>query len=297
VPDSTITHPSFGSVVSHELGAKRPQLEIPAFVSIGGPSEGPGFLGMSHAPFVAESNGRIRNSMPAGGNSDRMKQRLAMLETIEADFISSKRGETPQAHKEVYTRAVNLMSSEQMRAFRIEDEKPEVRQSYGNSDFGRGLLMARRLVETGVPFIEVSLNGWDLHQNVFDQQRSRLLPMLDKGMSALIKDLVDRGLYDHTVLVWMGEFGRTPRINQNTGRDHWATSWSVVLGGGGLKTGQAIGETDADGVSIVGKSYLPGDVWATVAQALGIPTNTVFAPRGRQIKVVNGGTPIAELVG
>ncbi|MGE3314831.1 MAG: DUF1501 domain-containing protein, partial [Planctomycetaceae bacterium] len=116
------------------------------------------------------------------------------------------------------------------------------------------------------------------------------------GMSALVSDLKDRGLYDHTVVVCMGEFGRTPRINQNVGRDHWATSWSVVLGGGGLKTGQAIGATDPDGVQIVGKPYLPGDVWATVAQALGIPLSTVFTPRGRQIKVLNGGTPIAELV-
>ena len=297
VPDSTITHPTFGAVASHELGPKRAKLEIPAFVSIGGPSEGAGFLGMSHAPFVVDGDGRIRNATPAGGNADRMKQRLVMLDAIETDFIHSKRGEIPQAHKDVYARAVNLMSSAQMQAFRVDEEQPEVRTMYGNSDFGRGLLMARRLVETGVPFIEVSMNGWDLHQNVFDGQKNRLLPMLDQGMSALVNDLVDRGLYDHTVLVWMGEFGRTPRINQNTGRDHWATSWSVVLGGGGLKTGQAIGETDADGLSIVGKSYLPGDIWATVAQALGIPLDTVFKPRGRIMKVVNGGTPIAELVG
>lgn len=296
VPDSTIVHPTFGSVASHQLGSKRPQLEIPAFVSVGGASEGPGFLGMTHAPFVVDSNGRIRNASPGSDDSGRMQQRLAMLETIEAEFISSKRGDAPQAHKDVYARTVNLMSSKQMQAFRIDDEKPETKEAYGNHDFGRGLLMARRLVETGVPFVEVSLNGWDLHMDVFNTQRNRLLPMLDQGMSALVSDLKDRGMYEHTVVVWMGEFGRTPRINQNTGRDHWATSWSVVLGGGGLKTGQAIGATDADGVQVVGKPYLPGDVWATVAHALGIPLGTVFTPRGRQMKIVNGGLPIAELV-
>jgi uncharacterized protein (DUF1501 family) len=157
-------------------------------------------------------------------------------------------------------------------------------------------LLARRLVETGVPFVEVSLNGWDLHMDVFNQQKNRLLPTLDQGMSALVSDLKDRGMYEHTVVVCMGEFGRTPRINQNTGRDHWATSWSVVLGGGGLKTGQAIGATDSDGVQVVGKPYLPGDVWATVAKAMGIPLGTVYQPRGRQVKILNGGTPIAELV-
>jgi len=297
VPDSTITHPAFGAVASHQLGPKRPNLEIPAFVAIGGASEGPGFLGMTHSPFVVDSNGNINNAAPINNSPTRTRQRLAMLDVIETEFIRSRRGEAPQAHKDVYTRAVNLMTSKQMDAFRVDNEKAEVRQAYGNNNFGRGCLMARRLVETGVPFVEVSLNGWDLHTDVFNGQKNRQLPVLDQGLAALVADLKDRGLYDHTVVVCMGEFGRTPRINQNVGRDHWASSWSVVLGGGGLKTGQAIGETDADGVSIVGKSYLPGDIWATVAQALGIPLNTVFTPRGRQMKIVNGGTPIAELVG
>ncbi|MGE3316365.1 MAG: DUF1501 domain-containing protein, partial [Planctomycetaceae bacterium] len=118
VPDATVTHPSFGAVASHQLGPKRPQLEIPAFISIGGASEGPGFLGMTHAPFVVESNGRIRNS-DGSGKPERMKQRLAMLETIEAGFIGSKRGDSPQAHRDVYARTVNLMTSQQMQAFKV----------------------------------------------------------------------------------------------------------------------------------------------------------------------------------
>jgi uncharacterized protein (DUF1501 family) len=159
-------------------------------------------------------------------------------------------------------------------------------------------VMARRLVEIGVPFVEVTLDGWDLHQRVFDGLKTRLLPNLDQGLSALVNDLSARGMLEHTVIVCMGEFGRTPRINQDVGRDHWAQSWSIVMAGGGLKAGKVVGGTDKEGVAVEGKSYLPGDVWATVAHALGIPLNIVYTSKlGRPMKIVNGGTPIQELIG
>ena len=190
------------------------------------------------------------------------------------------------------------MTSQQMQAFRVEDEATEVREAYGQNNFGKGLLMARRLVEVGVPFIEVNLGGWDLHNDVFNTLKNQRLPILDQGIAALTSDLKQRGMLDDTVLVWMGEFGRTPRINQNTGRDHWAASWSTMIGGGGLNGGVAVGETSSDGTSVVGKSYLPGDVWATVSHALGIPLNKVHtSKRGRPMKLANGGIPIKELIG
>jgi uncharacterized protein (DUF1501 family) len=298
VPNPTVIHPSFGSVVSRELGPKRPWLEIPAFVSIGGASEGPGFLGMANAPFVVDGGGQIKNAQCDKLDAERFRHRLAMLDVVETGFINSKRGDAPQAHKDVYKKAVNLMTSPQMAAFRYQQEKPEVLSAYGNNNFGRGLVMARRLVEIGVPFVEVTLDGWDLHQRVFDGLKNRLLPSLDQGLSALVSDLAARGMLEHTVIVCMGEFGRTPRINQDVGRDHWAQSWSVVLAGGGLKAGRAIGGTDADGLAVDSKSYLPGDVWATVAHALGIPLNIVYTSKlGRPMKIVNGGTPIQELIG
>lgn len=297
VPNPTVTHPTFGSVVSHELSPKLKALEIPSFVSVGGASGGSGFLGMTHSPFVVDSNGQIRNS-PKAEAKKRLPNRLAMLEVIEKNFIQSKRGESPQAHLDVYEKAVNLMRSEQMKAFKVADEPAAVREAYGENNFGQGLLMARRLVETGVPFVEVNLGGWDLHNDVFNTLKNQRLPMLDKGIAALTTDLKQRGMLDDTVLVWMGEFGRTPRINQNTGRDHWAASWSTMIGGGGLNGGRAVGETSADGTSVVGKSYLPGDIWATVAHALGIPTDKVHtSKRGRPMKIANGGTPIKELIG
>ena len=297
VPNPTVIHPTFGSVVSYEVGAKRKELEIPSFISVGGGGESAGFLGMTHAPFVVDSNGQIRNASMSD-NKSRLQQRLAMLDMVETNFIASDRGELPKAHRDVYTKAVNLMTSEQMKAFKVDEEPEEVKARYGANNFGQGLLLARRLVETGVPFVEVNLGGWDLHNNVFTTLRDQRLPVLDAGISALVNDLTQRGMIDDVTLVWMGEFARTPRINQNVGRDHWAASWSTMIGGGGLNNGQAVGETDKDGVSCVGKSYLPGDIWATVAHAMGIPLGTVHtSKRGRPMKLANGGTPIKELIG
>lgn len=298
VPNPTVVHPTFGSVVSHELGGKRPELEIPSFVSIDGGSESPGFLGMTNAPFTVDSNGNIRNADTGALDANRLNNRFAMLDVIESGFIGSKRGEAPQSHKDIYKRALNLMTSAQMEAFKVSKEDPKMLEAYGNNGFGRGCLMARRLVEAGVPFIEVNLGGWDLHANVFDTLQNQRLPVLDKGIAALTKDLTDRGMIDDVCLVWMGEFARTPRINQDVGRDHWANSWSVMLGGGGLKNGQAVGATDKDGLSVEGQAYLPGDIWATVAHALGIPLDTVYTSKnGRPIKIANSGSPIKQLIG
>jgi len=299
VPNPTVVHPTFGSVVSHELGSVRKELEIPAFVSVGGDAGSPGYMGTANAAFVVDAQGRIRNADREGVTDDRLRQRLGMLDSIEESFIRSKRGDLPQAHREVYQKAVNLMVSDQMAAFRVDQEDPAAIDAYGANNWGRGLLMARRLVETGVPFVEVNFPGsWDLHNDVFNTLRNNHLPMLDQGISALVRDLEQRGMIDDVVLVWMGEFARTPRINQNVGRDHWAASWSVMVGGGGLKNGQAVGATDSDGLSCTTKSYVPGDVWATVCHALGIPTAKVHTSKnGRPMKIANGGTPIAELIG
>ncbi|MAG94114.1 MAG: hypothetical protein CMJ48_10230 [Planctomycetaceae bacterium] len=297
VPNPTVVHPSFGSVVSYELGSKRSELEIPSFVSVGGSGLNSGFLGALHAPFKVSSNGQIQNAEMAGSKG-RLAQRLKMLDVVETNFARSKRGDAPKSHTEVYQKAVNLMTSSQMKAFKVEDEDPKVQEAYGENNFGQGLLMARRLVETGVPFIEVSSGGWDLHNGVFTALKDTKLPELDQGISALTADLKQRGMLDDVVLVWMGEFGRTPRINANTGRDHWARSWSVMIGGGGLQGGIAVGATDANGTTVVDRSYLPGDIWATVSHALGVSTKIVHtSKRGRPMKIANGGTPIRELIG
>jgi len=310
VPNPAIVHPTFGSVVSLELGLKRKELEIPAFVSIGGATEGPGFMGMKHAAYQVDGSGELADTVLRENLGDeRFGRRRKMLDAIENEFINSGRGQLPRDHKDVYKKAMNLMTSRQMQAFRISDETPETIEMYCGSraaqggfrdPLGMGCLMARRLVEAGVPFVEVHTpaGSWDLHARNFTTLRDFYLPVLDPAIAGLTSDLAQRGMLNDTTIVCMGEFGRTPRINKDAGRDHWATTWSVLIGGGGLRGGIAVGATDKDGESCVGQSYLPGDIWATVAHALGIPLGTVHKARnGRPFKIANGGTPIKELTG
>lgn len=299
IPNPTVEHPTFGSVVCYELGSKVPDLALPSFVSVGGPSEGPGFLGMANAPFVVPPNGRINNlDLPKAVEQPRFQRRLAMLDVVEQRFIRDSSAQVARDHREVYEKTVELMTSKQLEAFRTEMEPEAVRERYGADDFGRGCLMARRLVEAGVSFVEVNLGGWDTHSNNFEALENRLLPTLDRGMSALVEDLSQRSMLADTAVVWMGEFGRTPRINANVGRDHWPRSWSVVLGGAGIAGGLAVGSTDSSGVELTSDPHTAEDIIATLCQALGIPLTRIYTSRrGRPMKVANGGTPIKELVG
>ncbi len=303
LPNPTVVHPTFGSVVSYELRSKRADLALPAFVSINDRGGSSGYLGMSHVPLMVNSQGQIRSLDLSPEDRAQMPARLELLKGVESRFVKSGRGEMAQSHQDVSQQALALFSSKQVEAFRVEKETEAIQDRYGRTDTGRGLLLARRLVEAGVPFVEVSCpgpdpaQGWDLHFGVFPQMRIGL-PLLDQSFSALIEDLRGRGLLDHTVVVVMSEFGRTPTISANAGRDHWPNGWSVVIGGGGLRGGQAIGGTDADGTSIVGKSYVPGDVWATVAKSMGIPLDTTHTSKnGRPMKIAGGGIPIGELTG
>ena len=295
VPNPSVDYPSYGSVISHELISTVPQLEIPAFVSVGGSSIGPGFLGMTYAPFIVDSNGNIRD-LNGGIDNQRMMDRLSILETIENNFIAQKRGAIADEHKKVVNKTVKLMTSKQMDAFKVSKEPQEIRDKYGNTGFGRGCLMARRLVEAGVPFIEVDLGGWDNHADIFMTLQNQKLPELDKAMSSLVSDLDDRGLLDSTAIVWMGEFGRTPNINGNSGRDHWARSWSVVVGGAGFKRGVVVGETSNDGKEVISDPYSSQDLMASVLKSVDISLETTFTSKnGRPMKIANSGKIIKEL--
>ena len=295
VPSPTVDYPSYGSVISHELIDQVPELEIPPFVSVGGASVGPGFLGMTYSPFVVDSNGNIRD-LNMGIDPTRLSQRLQMLAAIEDKFIKESRGGSALDHNKVLDKTVKLMTSKQMEAFKVAKEPEEVRERYGNTGFGRGCLMARRLVEIGVPFVEVDLGGWDNHAGIFTTLENQKLPELDKAMSALVEDLNDRGLYQDTAIIWMGEFGRTPNINGNGGRDHWARSWSVVVGGAGFKGGVVVGKTNEDGKEIVTDPYTSQDLMASVLSSLGISLETTFTSKnGRPMKIANSGKVIKEL--
>lgn len=295
VPNPNMEHPSYGSVIAHELMEQRPELEIPPFVSVGGGGEGPGFLGMAWAPFSVSSNGQVRN-LDMGIKPDRLTERLAALEMLEGQFIKDKRGQSAAEHAKVIGKTRNLMTSKQMESFKVMQEPEAVQERYGKNNFGRGCLMARRLVEMGVPFVEVSLGGWDNHQNIFTTLKDQRLPTLDRGMSALVEDLDARGMLEDTAIIWMGEFSRTPRINGNGGRDHWARSWSVCVGGAGMNSGIAVGATNEDGTRVITDPYTSEDVMASVCKALGISLETTFQSRsGRPMKIANGGKVIKEL--
>lgn len=295
VPDANVDYPSYGAVISHELMSQRPSLEIPPFVSVGGASEGPGFLGMAWAPFNVSSNGRVRN-LEMKIDSDRLMQRRIALETIENSFIAQKRGTVLEDHRKVLGKTFDLLTSAQMAAFDVDKEPEAAKEKYGKNGFGQGCLLARRLVEAGVPFVEVDLGGWDNHQGIFQTLERDRLPTLDKAMAALVEDLDERGLLQDTAIVWMGEFGRTPRINADTGRDHWARAWSVVVGGAGIKGGIAVGATNEDGTEIVGEPYSAEDLMASVCHALGISLETSFTSRnGRPMKIANSGKLIKDL--
>lgn len=295
VPNPNVEHPSYGAVLSHELVDQRPDLEIPPFVSISGGSVGPGFLGMAWAPFTVSSNGQIRN-LQMGLNDQQLLNRMAALDLIEKGFVDQNRGQAADDHMKILKKTYALMASAQMKAFRVNEEPAAMREKYGTDAFGQGCLLARRLVEAGVPFVEVDFGGWDNHQNIFPTLSDQKLPTLDKAMAALVEDLEQRGLLQDTAIMWMGEFSRTPRINGTAGRDHWARSWSVVVGGAGMKGGIAVGKTNEDGTSVETEPYTSQDVMASVCKALGISLETTFTSKnGRPMKIANAGKVIKEL--
>jgi uncharacterized protein (DUF1501 family) len=296
VPNPNVDHPSYGAVIAHELIDQRPELEIPPFVTVGGASEGPGFLGMAWSPFAVTSSGRIRN-LNMKLEESRLLQRMAALNEIETGFANRTRDLPASEHGKVLKKTYDLMTSSQMEAFRVEKEDEKVKERYGTGGFGQGCLLARRLVEAGVPFVEVDLGGWDLHNNVHQTLADTKMPELDKAMSALVEDLEQRGLLQDTAIIWMGEFGRTPRINQNAGRDHWARAWSCVVGGAGIKGGLAVGETNSDGTAVESEPFSSEDLMATVCKGLGISTDKTFMSKNRRpMKIANGGKIISDLL-
>ena len=319
-PNPALAFPSIGSVVSQQapqLAGYQP-ISLPTYISIGGGAmaSGPGFLGMNYAPFNVQNPGSPPENLTArnlqGSQMERMERvhrRQRFFYDLENTFVGNqaehlntaderaKMADASKAHKEVYQKAFSLVASKDGDVFSFKGEPQRVLDEYGTSQFGRSALLARRLVEGGVSAVELSMGGWDTHGQNFNALRTRQLPPIDQGIGALVKDLVDRGMWQNTVLLWMGELGRTPRINQNAGRDHWARCWSILVGGGAIRGGQVYGSTDEDGMSVENNPVRVSDVFASVYRALGIdPTTQVRDPIGRPFNVAGeNGRPIAAL--
>ncbi len=292
-----IVYPSIGSIVSKELGSETNPM--PNFVSIGNRAYGSGFLGARHQPLIVADAARGVENLRTGLSAGQFDSRVDLLNELESGFQRQHNANTAQAHSTTIQRAVTLMRDTGTRAFDISLEPAASRAAYGSSKFGEGCLMARRLIETGVKFVEVTLGGWDTHQNNWERVR-QLSAQVDPAMSALTRDLRDRGLLDNTLIIWMGEFGRTPRINQRgaqPGRDHYPRAWSSVMIGGGIRGGQVIGRTDAEAATVTDRPVGTFDFMATVCRALGIDYNKQnHAPNGRPIRIVDRpATPIAQL--
>jgi len=292
-----IVYPSMGSIVAKELGSDT--ASMPNFVSVGNRNYGSGFLGARFQPLVVNDPARGVENLRTGVAANQFNSRVDLLEELEQGFHSTHNAQTAEAHRTTIQRAVTLMRDSGTAAFDISRESSATRSAYGSSKFGEGCLMARRLVEAGVKYVEVTLGGWDTHQNNFERVRT-LSSQVDPAMSALIRDLKDRNLLDNTLVIWMGEFGRTPRINARgaqPGRDHYPRAWSSVMVGGGIKGGQVIGRTDAEAATVVERPVSTLDFMATVCRALGIDHNKQnVAPNGRPIRIVDrGANPISQL--
>lgn len=303
-PSPALQYPSLGSLSSRLLMAPA---EVPPYVIFGNDRNGGangGYLGPAWNPFqVQNSNGRLEVrgvTLPEDVTLDELSDRVRLLETFDYRMsILDGVAEVAVGIDQFQQKALDILRSTRTRdAFNLNQESGETRQRYGNDGFGQSALAARRLVEAGVRFVTLGTGGWDTHGNNFNTLQNRLLPPIDRTVSALIADLDDRGLLDSTIVYVAGEFGRTPRINGNSGRDHWARSMAVVLAGGGLPAGMAFGTTNSEGMEPDENPCGPEDVSATILAALGVPaTRTLKTRTGRPMQLFREGAPIDALLG
>jgi hypothetical protein len=295
---ASIRHPAFGSWALHALG--KLSKDLPGYVLVGNGNNHPGagFLDPAVTPVpVADPSAGLENTTRPGYLSEKdFERRLALADRIDRDFKQRHRGPQLEAYNQLYRDAVRLMGSVDLEAFDIAREKPAVRGRYGDSSFGLGCLLARRLVEAGVRCVEVELGGWDMHRDLAESM-SEKGPDLDRGMSALLDDLADRGLLDSTLVVLATEFGRTPVMNENAGRDHHPAVFSCVLAGAGVKGGVVHGASDEHGHAPAADPVSVPDFNTTIAAACGLPYDEEFvAPNGRPFKIGGGGTPVGAVL-
>jgi hypothetical protein len=300
--------PCYGSVIAKERGYRNGMLP---FVQLGRNIDRRfnggigGFLGDEFNPFEVPDDPnqpgfKVRDLSVAAAQQERLERRYAMLAEVDR---YQKHAEGPsltvKARDAFYEKAHGLITSPiAKRAFDLSAEPDRTREAYGRTTFGQSCLLARRLIEAGVHFVTVTDGGWDTHQDNFKSLKTRKLPVLDRGYAALLEDLHTRGLLESTLVVWFGDFGREPKINPSAGRDHWASAGVACMGGGGIKTGEVVGSTNALGAFVTDNPVTPQDLAATIYHALGVPLHTWYrTPEGRPVELVPEGKPVRQLIG
>ena len=310
-PSPAVQYPVLGSLTTRLMPQEK---GVPPFVSFGEMRNGnaAGYLGTAYNPFIIDGDGgkggkagspanfRVRGiTLPTGFTLEQLEDRDTLLNDFDNTFRpSDKAGDLVDGIDAFHKKALEILRSDKTKkAFDLAQEKPELREAYGQNGFGQGALAARRLVEAGVRFVTVSLGGWDTHGKNFETLSKQRLPMLDQTLATLIQDLSDRGMLDKTIVYCAGEFGRTPKVNKNAGRDHWARSMAVLLAGGGFKKGYAHGTTDAQGMAPATEACTPDDISSTIFHSLGIdPQTELQTSTGRPIKLFREGHVVDKLL-
>lgn len=300
-----IEYPGYGSVIAREKGFQNAMPPYAMFGAMPNMHGGGGYMGAVYNPFVINGDPNSQNfsvqdvTPPAGVDTVRLERRHLLRDSLDRwQREKETASKSAQTMDEFYNRAYSLITSPiAKKAFNLADEPAKLRDEYGRTNFGQSCLLARRLVESGVRCVSINYNGWDTHTDNFNALQKSLLPPLDAGYAALLNDLKQRGLLDTTLVVWMGEFGRTPRINSAAGRDHWPGAISVCMGGGGVKTGVVVGSSTANGEYPKDRPLRVEDVAATIYKAVGISADKEYlSPQQRPIKINYDGTAITELI-
>ena len=300
IPSGSVRHPALGSSLAKQLvRLEDSQSDLPpvARIASGRGLPGAGFLGADWEPFHVESPGEMPRNIAPNVDAARFRRRLALTSQLDDRFARSGHEQTARDHADLYAQTAALVTSPDVTAFDLSGESASLRADYGETDFGRGCLLARRLVERGVRFVEVVSRGWDMHDNLAGSLREKA-GEVDPAMATLLRDLKSRGLLDDTLVVWMGEFGRTPRINGRGGRDHYPRVFSAVMAGCGVRGGSVVGASSDDGTRLTERPVTVGDLHATFCRALGLePTHEEMSPVGRPLRIVDQGSPIDEVFG
>ncbi|MBI82383.1 MAG: hypothetical protein CMJ81_04230 [Planctomycetaceae bacterium] len=298
VPTAGVRNPTLGSLVSERIGDV--DNDLPNFVRIGGRGRGNtggGFLGIEYDPLVLNDPQQQPDNTTLLTGKSQYQKRLRLLKRLEDQHHQESIKQLVSDHQGLYERASRLVLSPEMKAFDISQEPEQVHKAYGDSKFSSACLLARRLIESGVTFVEVDHGNWDTHDDNFERSRE-LCNEMDRAYSVLLHDLKQRGLLDRTLVIWMGEFGRSPRINARAGRDHFTKAFNVALAGAGVRGGQVIGETETGGEEVSDHPVSVPDLFRTFCHALKIdPEHERMSPIGRPIKIVEQGQVVPEIFG